>query len=164
MGRGGRASRYWQGGVAAASRVLPPHRRPPTPQEHRHHRCLLCTSCGAAGDHVPDGERLPWACTERPRPASQLGALVCVQVVGHRTRVQILSLPHGLGELSSLSISVLICKMGQHVTVTAPSAACPRAYATRPMGLGRSRFLFPFLCAVRQDALSRSCPMILGST
>lgn len=26
-------------------------------QEHRHHRCLLCSPGGAAGDHLPDGEQ-----------------------------------------------------------------------------------------------------------
>lgn len=42
--------------------------RPPAPQEHRHHRCLLCTSCRAAGDHISDGEET-WTSPPFPFPA-----------------------------------------------------------------------------------------------
>lgn len=155
----------WRGRVSgSASSPLSP-----TPQEHRHHRGLLCASGGTAGDHLPDGERpgwLPWARAEHPCRVSQPGALACAQVIGHRTWVQSLTLPHGLGDLERAQGASVFssAKWGRSVTVTAPSPACCGVYATRIIGLCRPWFLFLFLWAVMQDPLSWSCPVILGST
>ena len=90
------------GGVAI-SWVLLPHYCPPTCQEHCHHCCLLCASCGAAGDYLPDGEKVGLAplAPQLQAPlrqslglcpkcrASQPGALEQAQVLGHQPWVQI---------------------------------------------------------------------------
>lgn len=77
--------------------MLPAHPRPPTPQEHCHHCCLLRTSRGAAGDHLPDGEQarpmlsaseqLPQTLGCCPGRASQPEALEQAQVLEFQSQL-----------------------------------------------------------------------------
>lgn len=52
-------------------------------QEHSHHCGLLRTSCGAAGDHLPDGERARGGCFW------SVTALVCRATAGRDSAVSI---------------------------------------------------------------------------